>query len=163
MSFCIVLPMLFAALVALTGVAPISGDPVRALTPATPSDTLLRSTYLPFILSRGAPILYVSLNPPEGPVGALVQVAIGGQWTPGVQVFVTLVPHGVSIPPPSSQAVSTGATAIIPSDGSPVFTQFIVPNDPRVLGPQPIQVVVHTGTWSEWAAEPFFIVDAHPG
>ena len=123
------------------------------------SRLLWQPTYLPLILSAGTPIRLVGLNPAEGPVDTLVALSISGQWTPGVQVFVTLAPRGVPIPPPDGQAVSTGASATTSNDGSPVVTQFRVPNDPRLLGPQPIQVVVHTGNWSEWVVEPFTIVD----
>jgi hypothetical protein len=126
---------------------------------------------LPMVIKAGSPtptptatpVLNMGLDPVEGPIGTLVAVAVSGQWTPGVQVFVTLVPHGVAVPPPAGQIVSTGASVTTSYDGSPVVTQFRVPNDPRLLGIQPIQVVVHRADWSEWAVEPFVIIDAHPG
>ena len=125
------------------------------------------SVFLPMIMKVSGstptptptPLRVVSLDPPEGSVDTLVRVSISGQWTPGVLVFVTLLPRGVPIPPPDGQAVFTGASATTSNDGSPVVTQFRVPNDPRLWGPQPIQVIVHTGNWSEWVMEPFAIVD----
>lgn len=120
---------------------------------------IVKASGIPTPTPTATPLRIVGLNPPEGPVDTLVVVSISGQWTPHVQVFVILVPRGVPIPPPNGQAVSTGASATTSNDGSPVVTQFRVPNDPRLLGEQPIQLVVHTGNWSEWVVEPFTITE----
>lgn len=133
-----------------------TSTPTPTVTPTVPPGST--ATLTPTPTTSPTPLRVIGLNPPEGPVDTLVVVSISGQWTPGAQVFVILLPRGVAIPPPDGQAVSTSASATTSNDGSAVVTQFRVPNDPRLTGAQPIQLVVHTGNWSEWTAEPFTIV-----
>ena len=133
------------------------GTPSSTPTPTPTGSPGSSVTPTPTATPTATPQRDVRLNPSGGPVDTLVEVSISGQWTPGTPVIVVLLPRGATIPSPDGQAVSTTASATILSDGS-ARMQFRVPNDSRLLGQQPIQLVVRsTGDWREWSVKDFSI------
>lgn len=136
---------------------PGSGTATPTPTQAPTAEPGSTSTPTPTPTNTVPPILELGLNPAEGRVNQEIMVSVGGQWTPGVTFYVVLLPRGMTTPPPVGQPISILATGTTSTDGSERRVTFSVPDDPQLLGVQPIQLVVYTDGWNQWKVEPFTI------
>jgi hypothetical protein len=134
-----------------------TATPTPTTAPTAPPGST--STPTPTATNTVPPQLDLGLDPPEGQVYDEITVAVSGQWTPNVTFYVVLLPRGMTTPPPVGQPISILATGTTSNDGSERRVTFSVPNDPQLLGVQPIQLVVYTDGWNQWKVEPFTILE----
>ena len=125
---------------------PTSGSAATALPTATTASTAA---------PPGSTQRTIDMNPPLGSLGQEITVT-SGNWSPGIVLRVALAEYGK----PYTQATDlSGVSFTTPLDSSQSWSfRFTFPSTPPwSTQVYPVQVWVHSATWSEWGYDLFEI------